>query len=62
MNDKRVRVRSVNHGFSCNQQDEYDSLSARGRDAYDALRWYEDETHERAFRKALNEHGLKKSI
>lgn len=52
-------MKSRDHGFTGNQQAEYDSLSSRGRTMYDVVRWTEDETHARAFTRALNEHGLK---
>lgn len=58
-----VRVRLVggtDHGFVGTQQAEYDSLSARGRTAYDKLRWYDDESHDVAFALAMEEHGFKK--
>lgn len=56
-------MKSKDHNFDANQKAEYDSLSARGRTAYDVARW-SDETlsHARAFTAALNEHGLKKTV
>lgn len=49
----------TDHEFTGTQQSEYDSLSSRGRTMYDVLRWTENETHARAFTRALNEHGLR---
>ena len=61
--DVRVKVAGgTDHGFTGGQQAEYDSLSAKGRDRYDRLRWWYDETHDVAFARALAEYGLKKSL
>ncbi len=50
----------TNHHFTGTQQEEYDSLSARGRSAYDHYRWYDKDSHENAYAQALVAFGHNK--
>lgn len=52
----------TNHHFTGFEQAEYDSLSAKGRTAYDKYRWYDKDTHNDAFTQAYEVYGLKNSI
>lgn len=49
-----------NHHFEGTQQVEYDSLSAKGRTAYDELRWYADYPHNVALMVAKAVYGTKR--
>jgi len=52
--------RAFDHHFTGYQKAQYDSLSARGRTAYDNYRQYDKDSHEDAFIQAYEAFGLKK--
>lgn len=53
---------TLDHRFTPEQQEQYDSLKAAGRTEYDELRWYRGYSHELAFERALEAHGLKRTL
>lgn len=52
-----VRPLNSRHQWRAGEQAQYDSLAARGRSAYDALRWWDGHSHQEAFTLALGAHG-----
>lgn len=54
-----IRTAPHNHGFVGTQQAEYNALKWRGRDLYDALRWFRGADHATAFAVASEKHGKK---
>lgn len=52
-----VRPADSTHRWGEGEQGEYDSLKAKGRRAYDALRWFDGKSHQEAFALALEAHG-----
>lgn len=50
---------TLDHCFLGDEQGEYDSLTWRGRDMYDDLRWHEGYDHATALRDARYSYGTK---
>jgi hypothetical protein len=53
---------TTDHRFTPDEQKQYDSLRAQGRDMYDDLRWFEGYDHDIAFRDAAHSYGYKRTI
>lgn len=63
MSKQRVAryAETTDHRFLGDEEGEYQTLTWRGRDMYDDLRWHEGYDHETAMRDAKHSYGTKRA-